>query len=107
MRSAPIRGCRRPALLGRLVVRRAWVTYAAGGLDEVAGVVAIYGEAFSGAPTLYERFSAPLLLIVATEDTEPAPAALHVSRRERVVETEPIATGLTSEDLEDRSPRPR
>lgn len=58
----------------------AWATNAAAGLDDVAGVVAIYGEAFSGAPTLVERFSAPLLLLGATQDTEPSPATLYEVR---------------------------
>ena len=58
----------------------AWATYAAGLLDDVTGVVAIYGEAFSGDPTLYERFSVPLLMLGATQDTEPSATALHEVR---------------------------
>lgn len=58
----------------------AWATYAAGKLDDVAGVVAIYGENFSGNPSLYERFSVPLLLVGATRDAEPSAATLREVR---------------------------
>jgi dienelactone hydrolase len=58
----------------------AWATFAAGFLDRVSGVVAISGEAFSGDPTLIERYSAPLFLVGAAEDTEPSPETLHEVR---------------------------
>jgi dienelactone hydrolase len=58
----------------------AWATFAAADLERVSGVVAIYGEAFSGNPTLIERDSAPLLMVGATEDTEPSPDTLHELR---------------------------
>jgi dienelactone hydrolase len=49
----------------------AWATVSAGALDDVSGVVAIYGEAFADS-TLYDRLSAPLLLVGASRDDEPS-----------------------------------
>lgn len=52
----------------------AWATYAAGFLGDVSGVVAVYGEASDGDPTLYERFSAPVVLIGASGTLNSPPA---------------------------------
>jgi dienelactone hydrolase len=49
----------------------AWATFSAGTLEDVSGVVAIYGEAFADA-TLYERVSTPVALVGAARDTEPS-----------------------------------
>lgn len=76
----------------------AWATYAAGFLDDVAGVVAIYGEAFSGESRLYERYSGPLLLIGATRDTEPTPAALQRVRETLVARGESVSMVLVDAD---------
>jgi carboxymethylenebutenolidase len=54
----------------------AWATHAAGSLDDVSAVIAVYGEAFSSDPTLYERIDAPMLLVGAAHDTAPSPKAL-------------------------------
>lgn len=54
----------------------AWATHVAGSLDGVSGVIAIYGEAFTDDPTLFERVDAPVLLVGGTFDTAPSPKAL-------------------------------
>ncbi|MBN2197512.1 MAG: dienelactone hydrolase family protein [Polyangiaceae bacterium] len=69
----------------------AWATTAAGDLSGVAGVVAIYGQNLSGNEPLSRRVSCPVLLIGATEDTEPSPERL------RSVATERAALGLPTE----------
>ncbi|MCA9655944.1 MAG: dienelactone hydrolase family protein [Myxococcales bacterium] len=79
LRSDPRVLARRRYLLG-WSFGGAWATYAAGFLDHVAGVVAIYGEAFGDDPTLIERFSVPLLLLGATRDSDPTTEALQEIR---------------------------
>lgn len=54
----------------------AWATFAAGFLPEVKGVVALYGEALTDSPDLYERLHSPIFLIGAKRDTNPAPGQL-------------------------------
>jgi carboxymethylenebutenolidase len=75
LRSDPRIQARRRVLLG-WSYGGAWATHAAGTLDDVSGVIAIYGEAFSSDPTLYERFEAPMLLIGGAFDSSPSPKAL-------------------------------
>lgn len=54
----------------------AWSTYLAGELPDVSGVVAFYGEAFSGNPGLYAHATAPMLLVGGTKDPGFTPAKL-------------------------------
>jgi carboxymethylenebutenolidase len=75
LQSDPRVQARRRVLLG-WSYGGAWATHTAGYLDDVSGVIAIYGEAFSDDPTLYERIDAPLLLVGGTADTTPSPKAL-------------------------------
>lgn len=75
LRSDPRIAAERRFLLG-WSYGAAWATFAAGSLEGVSGVVAFYGEAFGTAPALYERFTAPVLLVGATGDTGPSPKRL-------------------------------
>jgi dienelactone hydrolase len=54
----------------------ALATLAAGWLDRISGVIAIYGEAFGDDPKRFDAVSAPVLLIGGRTDTEPSPARL-------------------------------
>lgn len=54
----------------------AWSTYLAGVLPDVTGVVAYYGQAFTDDPSLYQRLTAPILLVGATTDLAPTASTL-------------------------------
>jgi carboxymethylenebutenolidase len=54
----------------------AWATYSSGFLSGEAGVVALYGQAFTDDVNLYDSTEAPILLVGGENDTTPTPDKL-------------------------------
>lgn len=54
----------------------AWATFATDFLPGASGVVALYGQAFTGNEKLYDVVDAPVLFVGGERDTAPAPGTL-------------------------------